>query len=149
MISKLGFAACSILTLGCVCRLEFSNAVGGGWTGGGWRARDPVRSASSPKSTESIMLLLIELLPCFALRNGNDCSFDGGAGGGSDWLGALSPSGPSGSNESSTASSLVVCASTRRGVRGVRDPLPDGERGPEDVDGVLRFWDLVLDESAT
>ena len=93
------------------------------------------------------MLLLTELLPCFALRSGNDCSLEGGAGGGSDWLGALSPSGPSGSNESSTASSLVVCASTRRGVRGVRVPLLNGERGLEEVDGALRVWDLILDES--
>ena len=38
----------------------------------------------------------------------------------------LSPNGPRGPRESSTASKRVVCAPTRRGVRG---PLPLGDLG--------------------
>lgn len=49
-------------------------------------------------------------------------------------MGALSPNGPRGPRESSIASNLVGCASTRRGVRGVLGPRPTGERGAEDAE---------------
>jgi hypothetical protein len=69
------------------------------------------------------MLLLIEDGGAWrAFRVGSDCSLDGGVGAGSTGTGTLSPSGPKGPRESSTASSR--CVSTRRGVRGVRGPLP-------------------------
>lgn len=62
-----------------------------------------------------------------ALRVGNVCSLDGGAGGtsGSKRL-EFSPNGPSGPRESSTASRRVACAPIFRGVRG---PLALGVLG--------------------
>ena len=64
-----------------------------------------------------------------ALRVGNACSLDGGAGGtsASEELG-ISPNGPSGPKESSMASRRVGCAPTFRGVRG---PLILGDLGVE------------------
>ena len=153
MISKVGFAACSILILGCVCLRELSAPAAGGCTIGGYLALDPAESTESPKSTESIILLLIRESEgegvCRALRVGSDCSFEGGAGGGSDDMGASSPSGPRGPRESSMASNLVGWASTRRGVRGVLGPRPTGERGAEDAEseeggGLLLAGDSVM-----
>ena len=112
--------------------------MGGGCTIGGYLALDPTESTESPRSTESIILLLIRESEgegvCRALRVGSDCSFEGGVGGGWDWMGALSPNGPRGPRESSVASNLVGRASTRRGVRGVRGPRAAGEWGAEDAE---------------
>jgi hypothetical protein len=122
VISKLGLAACSILTLGCVSR-----RIGVPWegcTGGGILGPADDGSTSSLKSTESSILLLIGLCAdpigwrrlCVTV-----CSFCGGAGGWSTTgAGALSPSGPSGPRESSRASSRTGVCPARRGVRGCR-----------------------------
>lgn len=61
-------------------------------------------------------------------RIGRGCSFDGGAGGGpgSERIGDSSPRGPRGPRESSTASSRVAWAPTRRGVL---EPLAEGDLG--------------------
>ena len=76
-----------------------------------------------------------------AFRLGSDCSFDGGVGAGegegSVCRVVLSPSGPRGSKESSRASSRVGCASTRRGVLGVRGPRLLGDFGAVDAERVL------------
>ena len=112
-MSKLGFAACSIDTLGCVCLREFSAPLGGGCTGGGNLALEAADSLSSSKSTESIILLLIG--DCEGggtwrvFRIGKGCSFEGGAGGnsGSERF-ELSPKGPRGPRESSIASNRVA-----------------------------------------
>lgn len=89
--------------------------------------------SSSPRSVESIILLLIDdWADCVGrtFRTGNDCSFKGGAGGnsGSDAL-EFSPNGPRGPRESSTASKRVACTPTFRAVRGFR---PAGDLGVED-----------------
>lgn len=122
-----------MLTLGCVCLLEPSGAPNDGCPDPRYLALELADASSSPKSTESNILLLIEEEvdgACLIVFPGTDCSFEGGLGGcsGSDWVGPLSPKGPSGPRESSTASSRVACAPTRRGVLG---PLPAGERGDE------------------
>lgn len=93
--------------------------------------------SSSPKSVESIMLLFMGDwfdCDCLALRTGSDCSFEGGAGGnsGSEIL-ELSPNGPSGPRESSTASRRVACAPT---FRGVREFLPTGDLGAAEAERV-------------
>jgi hypothetical protein len=59
----------------------------------------------------------------------------------------LSPKGPKGPNESSIASSRVGCASTRRGVRGVRGPLPTGDRGAEFAERAVGGAGLLSDAS--
>jgi len=133
VISKLGLAACSILTLGCVCLLAPSGPPGDGCACGNLPAElaDP---SVSPRSTEFIILPLMgDCEGCErALRCGSDCSFEGGIGGcsgsGTD---IFSPSGPRGPSESSTASNLVACAPARRGVRG---PLPAGDLGVDDFE---------------
>jgi len=85
-----------------------------------------------------------------ALRTGKDCSFTGGTGtgSGSDCMGALSPSGPSGPSESSTASNRVGCASTRRGVLGVRGSRPAGVLGPELAERFATGGGFALDASS-
>lgn len=105
----------------------------GGWADPAYFALEVTDASSSPRSTESSILLLIDEdvdSACLVFCPDTDCSFEGGLGGcsGSEWAGPLSPKGPSGPRESSTASSRVVCAPTRRGVLG---PFPAGERGDE------------------
>ena len=82
-----------------------------------------------------------------AWRTGRDCSLDGGTGTGSDCSDTLSPNGPKGPSESSTASSRVGCASTRRGVLGVRGPLPAGDLGAEAADRAVGGAGLSLVDS--
>ena len=53
----------------------------------------------------------------------------------------FSPSGPSGPRESPTASNLVGCAPTRRGVRG---PLPAGDLGVDDSEREVLWVGLGL-----
>lgn len=133
MISKLGLAACSILTLGRVGLLEFSIPPGAEWPCCGYLCLEVVELlSSSPRSAESIIPLFVD--GCDdgverALRMGSVCSLDGGAGGSSvsERL-EFSPNGPSGPRESSTASRRVACASTFRGVRG---PLTFGDLAAE------------------
>ena len=122
VISKLGLAACSILTLGCVGLREFSIPPGAGWPCGYLCLEVVELLSSSTRSVESIIPLFID--GCDegverALRAGSVCSLEGGAGGtsGSERLG-FSPNGPSGPKESSMASKRVACAPTFRGVRG-------------------------------
>jgi hypothetical protein len=111
-----------MLTLGCVSL--FTGDTGDGSTGGG--ILGPIGdSASSFKSTESSIFLLIELWDeakgCRRLWVKEVCSFCGGAGGCSTvGVGALSPRGPKGPKESSSASSRTVWAPARRGVRRCR-----------------------------
>lgn len=113
-MSKLGLAACSILTLGCVCLLVFSAPVGDRCPWVGNLGFEAMELSSSPRSTESIMLLFMEdceeAVAWRAFRTGNDCSFDGGTGGcsGSDKIDEFSPRGPRGPRESSTASNRVA-----------------------------------------
>jgi hypothetical protein len=59
VISKLGLAACSILTLGCVCRRKISTPVGDGWPWEEYLALEAIDLSSSPASTGSIKLLLM------------------------------------------------------------------------------------------
>ena len=104
MISKLGLAACSILTLGCVGLLEFSIPTGIEWACCGYLFLEVIELlSSSTRSTESIIPLLFD--GCDegvkrALRVGSVCSLIGGAGGtsGSARL-EFSPNGPSGPRE--------------------------------------------------
>ena len=127
-----------MLTLGCVCLLAFSIPPVDGWPAAAYLCLEfKELLSSSPKSAESIMLLLMgDWFGCCGrtFRTGNDCSFEGGAGGisGSDVL-EFSPSGPSGPRESSTASKRVACTPTFRAVRGFRPAgdlgVADGERG--------------------
>ena len=129
VISKLGLAACSILTLGCVGLFEFSIPPGAEWPCCGYLCLEVIELlSSSTRSAESIIPLFIG--GCDegierALRMGNVCSLDGGAGGisGSERL-EFSPNGPSGPRESSIASRRVACAPIFRGVRG---PLALGD----------------------
>ena len=148
-MSKVGFAACSMLTLGCVCLLTLSGPFCGGCTGGGCLALGPCASPSLPKSTEFIILLLITVVGgcCRVLRTGRDCSFDGGVGTDSGCTTAFSPRGPRGPRVSSAASTLMGCASTRRGVRGVRGPLAAGDFKLAVVESGMG-GDLVLEASA-
>lgn len=137
-MSKLGLAACSMLTLGCVCLLEPSGPPGGDCPCEN-RPGELVEASLSPKSTEFIILPLVgDGVGCVrALRLGRDCSLEGGIGGCSEsGVEAFSPKGPRGPKESSTASSLVACAPTRRGVRG---PLPTGDLGVDDSEREV-FW---------
>lgn len=144
MISKLGRAACSILTLGCVCLLGFSIPWGWPWE---WNLclelTEPL--SSSPKFDESTMLLLMGDwfgCGCRALRTGNECSFEGGAGGNSgSEIFEFSPNGPSGPRESSMASRRVACAPTFRDVRGF---LPAGDLGVEEAERVEEEVGLAL-----
>jgi hypothetical protein len=111
---KLGFAACSTLTLGWVSLL--TEAPWEGCTGGGILG-PAACSNSSFKSTESSILLLIGL--CVEDVGWRKLwvtvsSFCGGTGGWSTVAGALSPSGPNGPRESSRASSRTGCAPARR-----------------------------------
>ena len=74
-----------------------------------------------------------------AIRTGNDCSFEGGAGGSSrSETFELSLSGPSGPRESSMASNRVVCGPTFRDARGF---LPAGDLG-EEIAGTGGFCDF-------
>ena len=111
--------------LGWDCRFDPSTSLGG-CTGGG-----PLNPApSSSKFTESDNVAPADTWDADdvgrTLRP-EKASFWGGVGACSLGLpSALSPSGPSGSNESSTASSFVACALILRVPRG---PRRTGERG--------------------
>ena len=121
MISKVGLAACSILTLGCVGLLAFSIPPGAEWPCCGYLCLGFVKLLlSSVRSAESIAPLFTDEGVERALRVGSACSLDGGAGGtsGSERL-EFSPNGPSGPRESSMASKRVACAPNFRGVRGL------------------------------
>ena len=102
VISKLGLAACSILTLGCVGLLEFSIPSGAEWPCCGYLVLE-VPELLSSSTADSIMALLIDDWDedvGRALRVGSVCSLDGGAGGNSGSAGLeLSPNGPSGPRE--------------------------------------------------
>jgi hypothetical protein len=121
VISNVGFAACSTLTLGCVS-LRIG-APGEGCTGGGILGPPADCSVSSLRSAASSILLLSELceepIGCRRLWV-TICSFCGGAGGSSATAAALSPRGPRGPRESSSASSRTGVWPARRGVRGCR-----------------------------
>jgi len=120
-MSNVGFAACSILTLGCVWRLGPSTSEGG-CTGGG--PRKPVASPSRlPDSTRPVPPNAGgKVVGGGGLRD----SFWGGAGASSVGVAlasaGASPSGPRGSTVSSTASSRVACALILRLPRGPRRP---------------------------
>lgn len=131
-----GFAACSTLTLGCVCR--WGALLLAGWTGGGTLGPDDtgVSSSSSSRLTESIMPRRDDVEAAAAaaatLRGLRDAvgSFCGGAGGASGADGGVAaPKGPRGS---STASRRVAWPPYcfRRGPR-----PPAGERGAADTLG--------------
>lgn len=101
MISNVGLAACSTLTLGCV-----SLRIGApceGCIGGGILGPPDDDSPSSPRPKESEILLLNGLWEEPISWRGlcvTVCSFCGGAGGSSAVdAGALSPSGPRGPRE--------------------------------------------------
>jgi hypothetical protein len=101
---------------------------------------------SSLKSTESNMLLLIELcdeaVGCLMLWV-TTCSFCGGAGGWSTCgMGALSPSGPKGPRESSRASRRTGCVPGLRGVRGLR---PAGDLRSCDEEASRDCFDFEVD----
>jgi hypothetical protein len=145
---KVGFAACSTLTLGCVWRggAEFVGACTGGGTRGPW-ARGCSASSSS-RFTESMRPRSDEAEPSGARREVRDAadSFWGGAGGAvSSAVGGVeAPRGPRGS---STASSLVDWVPYCR----LRGPRPAGERGAAAAEGaepalgvVEVFWVSVL-----
>ena len=120
MMSNVGRAACSILTLGWFCRL-FSCPPGEGCPGN--FPNDDTDLPCSSSSPESVALLLRGDGALRVFRTGRFCSLRGGTGGcsGSGASASLLPRGPRGS---STASSLVVRAPARCGVRG-----PRGDRG--------------------
>lgn len=132
-MSNVGFAACSMLTLGwlflCIppcC---------GGCTGGGTLG---LPDGSGSLSYSGFMMSLARVAasgwPPRWLRVSVD-SFCGGAGGcsgGESGVGALSPNGPSGPRESSRASSLVVCIGMRR-IGPLERPGPDFAGVVEDV----------------
>lgn len=113
MMSKLGLAACSILTLGWVCLLVFSTPLGDSCPCVENLALEATGLSSSPRFTESIIPLFEdceEAVDWRAFRKGKDCSFDGGTGGcsGSERIEEFSPRGPRGPRESSTASNRVA-----------------------------------------
>lgn len=153
---KLGFAACSTLTLGGPMPLADPATGCAACTGGG--ARPPVRSpsASSSSSTRcgSAGAPRLAAWPPIVVRTGSvdaiaagveGCSFCGGIGGAPSAPGARraallaaavsspapAPRGPRGS--SSTACSLVDCATRRRGVR--REGRGPELEAPVAVDG--------------
>ena len=75
-----------MLTLGCVCLRNASALPGDDCTGGGYLAFGAADSLSLSGFAESIVFLVI--VDCdkgvlWVVRFGNDCSFDGGAGGSS------------------------------------------------------------------
>lgn len=84
---------------------------------------------------------------CRALRTGKDNSFKGGGGTFSDCRGPLSPRGPRGPSPSSTFCSRVGCASTRRGVLGVRGPLAVGDFRSEPADSGAGVEEADLEAS--
>jgi hypothetical protein len=124
LISNVGFAACSMLTLGCVWRFGPS-ASEGGCTGGG--PRNPAPSSSKlPDSTKPVPPNAGgKVVGGGGLRPAM-VSFWGGAGASSVGVALVSdgasPSGPRGSTVSSTASRRVACALILRVPRGPRRP---------------------------
>lgn len=128
---NVGFAACSTLTLGCVC-LRGPSLLGG-CTGGGIRGPDVGRSSSS-RFTESIMLRREDCEVAVVGRGDRTegCSFCGGAGGSSACEEAAmpSPKGPSGPRESSTAWRRVGCAPYRFTGLGARPVDREAELVP-------------------
>lgn len=124
VISKDGFAACSTLTLGWVSLL--TGAPCESCTGGGIRAPGSCVT-SSIRSSDSTVFLVTSAgwFPNFEPGGWRrtTCSFCGGSGGRSFVAaGALSPSGPKGPRESSTAWRRTGWWPARRGVRGCRTP---------------------------
>jgi hypothetical protein len=146
-MEKDGFAACSMLMLGCVWRC--GAALVGACTGGGTRGpcEGGCSASSSSRFTESMRPRSDGADASGARRELRDAggSFCGGAGGAaSDPVGGGvgAPSGPRGS---STASSLVdwVPYWRRRGPRAA------GERGAAAAVGVDAAFAAVEDEAAS
>ena len=108
VIWNVGLAACSTLTLGCVCLC--GALLLGGCTGGGILGPDVrMSSSSSSRFTESIILRIEDVEAAVVGREirAEASSFCGGAGGSSGCDGGVgAPNGPKGS---STASSRVGC----------------------------------------
>lgn len=137
---KLGFAACSTLTLGCVWR--WGALLVAGWTGGGTLGPDDTSASSSSSSrfTESIMPRMDDVEADGVGRGLRDAvgSFCGGAGGASGPEGGVgAPKGPKGS---STASRRVACPPYCL----LRGPRAAGERGAAETFGTVLA--LALDE---
>lgn len=108
-MSKDGFAACSRLMLGCVCRVW---PAGGGWTGGGplWLLMGSVASSGSVKigcPAEPGLRALSSFLGGVGA-----CS----AGSGSEGVSAFAPRGPRGSKASSPTSRRVAWTTLRAGA---------------------------------
>lgn len=118
-MSNEGLAACSMLTLGCVCLRGASWLAGS--TGGGTRGLPSLATSSSSSFTDSIIPRTDDPPDVTdvgrALRAAN--SFCGGAGGSSieGTEAKLSPNGPRGPSESSSVSRVVDWVPKRRGVR--------------------------------
>ena len=115
-MSKVGLAACSRLTLGCVALLDTSLLPGG--IGRGLTKPVPLTSccASSPVLPDSKMPRNVGVAADSAAVLRAVCSFCGGAGASSTAGAApkLSPRGPRGPRESSRASRVVDCAPNLR-----------------------------------
>lgn len=115
-MSKVGLAACSMLTLGLLERLGAS--LFGGGIGRGLTKPVPLTSSSSSaaKSTDSIMPRRDEVPDTAAATLRDACSFCGGAGASSaaGVVAKSSPRGPRGPRESSRASRVVDCAPNLR-----------------------------------
>lgn len=147
-MEKVGFAACSTLTLGWAWR--WGAACDGAWTGGGTLGPGGRSSLSSLRSTESIIPRSdddVEVPVVGRLFRDATFSFCGGAGPTSAAGGGVgAPNGPRGS---STASSFVdwVPYCRRRG------PRPAGERGAAEALGaelaaaLFDVGESVLDSS--
>jgi hypothetical protein len=140
VIWKEGLAACSTLTLGCVCRC--GPLLAGGWTGGGTLGPESIGASpsSSSRLTESIIPRIDEVEAVGVGRGLRDeaGSFCGGAGGASGAEGGVgAPKGPKGS---STASRCVFAGA----YCFLRGPRPAGERGAAEALGTE--LSVALDE---
>ena len=124
VIWNIGFAASTTLTLGCTC-LDGVSLIGG-CTGGGTLGLE-ILSPFSSSTSSSPLKVRTEACDVDAggldVRIGICCSVGLSTNVSSDCVAAtkLSPSGPRGPRESSTASNRVTCPPMRLGVR---DALP-------------------------
>ena len=146
VITKLGLAACSMLTLGWFCLLIFSVPPGSGCPCRWYLCREFTDDrSSSPASDESSVLRPIGKCDGAwrTLRIGSGCSFEGGIGGCSGSVTVeLSPNGPKGLRESSTGSNRVAGNATFFAERGplLVGVLGDGVAG---IEGFCADWVLT------